>query len=233
MPVILIIEKNGNIKELNLKFVKEDELYYVAGLKTPVNFKLETSWNVKFEDEQYEIFLYAKNKGKHNQENKYEFPPPVDQELYFGNCILLNKNKGEITDLNKDEWDKIYDYLYGGFEEIGEEDSEEEDDDDATENRMKLSKDGYVKDGFIVDSDSEEELSVSSEDSIESEDEDYKEEDDEAFEKELINQKVKKQNKIKNDKKLKLKNKTNETKLNEKETNVFDCTNELTEEDYV
>lgn len=231
MPIILIVEKNGNIRELNLKTLKEEELYHIAGLKNSDNFNLETSWSVKLEEKHYEIFLYAKNKGKHNQENKYEFPPPVDQELYFGNCILLNKKKGELNNLSKNEWDMIYDYLYGGFEEIGEGDSEEEEENDAEDadgNRVKLSKDGYIKDGFIVDSGSDE-LS-SSDDSFESEDED---DEDDSFEKELINQKLKRQNKNKNDKKTKPKNKTNEIKASEKDVNVFDCTDELTEEEYI
>jgi hypothetical protein len=230
MPIILIVENNGNIRELNLKTLKEDELHHIAGFKNSDNFNFETSWSVKLEQKHYEIFLYAKNKGKHSQENKYEFPPPVDQELYFGNCILLNKKKGELSDLSKNEWDMVYDYLYSGFEKIGEEYSEEEDDiEDADGNRVKLSKDGYVKDGFIVDSGSDDEISLSSENSFESEEED----EDEAFEKELINQKLKRQNKNKNDKKTKTKNKTNEIKMSEKDVNVFDCTDELTEEEYV
>ena len=58
-----------------------------------------------------------------NYENKYEFPPPVDNTLFFGNCILINKDEEDMPiNITKKEWTEIYDHLYGGFDDIGEDD---------------------------------------------------------------------------------------------------------------
>ena len=47
------------------------------------------------------------------------------------------------------EWEKIYEQLFGGFEDIGSNDSEE--DDESIDDSVPRTKEGYVKDGFIVD----------------------------------------------------------------------------------
>jgi hypothetical protein len=49
------------------------------------------------------------------------------------------------------EWEKIYEELMGGFEDI---DSESEVSADETEGTlMAMTKEGYVKDGFVVSDD--------------------------------------------------------------------------------
>ena len=118
MPNIVIIEKNGSMKQINIKSFVESDLYKKAGFKTQKFFDCQTIWNVELHKKRYSIHLYAKNQGRSGQENKYEFPPPVDSVLYFGNCILINTNDTEILNLNKKEWKEIYEVLYGGFEDL-------------------------------------------------------------------------------------------------------------------
>ena len=99
----------------------------------------------------YNIEVYGKTEGRANQENKYEFPPPIDKTLFFGSCILISRdNDNNPINLKTDEWDKIYDVLYGGFKDIGSMDSEEEDEEDETLPRTKT---GYFKDDFVIDDD--------------------------------------------------------------------------------
>ena len=86
--------------------------------------------------------------GSPNQENKYEFPPPVADVLYFGTCILVNTNR----DLKIQEWKDIYDKLMGGFEDL-DDISDEEDDEDTN---LEIGSDGYARDGFVVDEEEEE-----------------------------------------------------------------------------
>lgn len=145
MVNIIIIEKNGNIKQKKVNDFKQTDLYKHGGFKSAKDFEYQTSWKVEL-DKKYEIELYAKKNGRAGQENKYEFPPPVDEELYFGSCVLVNK-KGDLT---TSEWEDIYNYLYGGFEDLDDED----DDDESVE--YEKTKHGYAKDDFIVDDDDEE-----------------------------------------------------------------------------
>jgi hypothetical protein len=87
----------------------------------------------------HEIHLYAKKRGKAGMENKYEFPPPVDNVIYFGKCLLINPS----GDLTIEMWTEFYDTIMQ-LENIEETESEEED-----VNEGECSH-GYLKDGFVV-----------------------------------------------------------------------------------
>ena len=150
---ILIVDKTGTIKELKVKKFSEDELYKKCGLTQKKEFKKQTTWNVTLQDKTYNIALYAKKEGRAGQENKYDYPPPVDKELYFGsNALVSLDGDGVPQDLTKKMWDKIYEHLFGGFEDLN--DTEDESDDENDEyNELEKTKSGYAKDNFVVDDD--------------------------------------------------------------------------------
>jgi len=154
MPYIIVIDKNGNIKEMNIKEYKENELFKKANFKSSEGFLLQTTWDVLQDNKDYKISVYGKTNGKAGQENKYEFPPPIDSVLFFGGCVLTNMSKsGSILDLRVSVWHSIYDKLMDGFEDLheNEENDEEEDEQNEIHPGMKLTKDGYLCDDFIVD----------------------------------------------------------------------------------
>jgi hypothetical protein len=213
MPSILIVEKLGEIKSSLLKTWNESELYKKAGLKTSEGFKCYTTWSIEIDDAKYNISLYGKTTGRANQENKYEFPPPVDKHLFFGNCVLVNKSEqGDVKDLSVKEWEEIYENLYGGFEHLGS-DSDDSDEDDDEDYGMKRTKTGYAKDGFVVDDDEE------------GDDDDEEEEGDDDDEPKHKAQKPKLTGSSKVKSIFELKTVEDETYL--------DCTSELSEEAYI
>lgn len=205
---ILIVEKNGSIKEQTIKNFQEEELYKKSGLKTPEGFECKTNWKVNINKKDYAIALYGKTTGRANQENKYEFPPPVDNTLFFGNCILLNTIGNRQISL--DEWEMIYEKLYGGFDDLDDDEEDDEDDDDELVG-VKTSK-GYVKDGFIVG------------DSDEEEDED---DDDEEDEDDILYVKKTKKTSKKKPAKIVL-----ETIENVEPDDYLNCASELVEDEY-
>ena len=159
MVKIVLVEKNGNLKETNVRKVSVDELYKKCGFKAPDNFKERTSWKVKIDGEENIIKCFAKDEGRANMENKYDLPPPIDTSLFFGVIALVKMEKEEITDLSLEQWNKIYEKLFGGFEDLAataEEDEKEVDELESVPKEMKT-KNGYLKDGFVVDSNSDEE----------------------------------------------------------------------------
>jgi hypothetical protein len=212
MTVVIVIEKSGTVKELSIKNFSVEELYKKAGFKSQEGFEVQTSWSVDVVDKQYEISLYAKKTGRSGQENKYDLPPPVDSSLYFGNMVLLNRKGSE--DLKKKDWDKIYEHLFGGFEDVNSQDSEDDFDSDLDDD-IVLTKDGYVKDDFIIDSDESEE---------EEEEEPYEEEEEEIKPK-----KRKVKTVVKKEKKVSKK----ETKQKVEEQEDMDLDNELEPEEYI
>lgn len=228
---VLIVEKSGNIKEQNIKF-DENDLYKKAGHSSQTGFKCYAEWNIEdLEDKSYNISVYGKITGRANSENKYEFPPPIDNTLFFGNCIILNKRNNSVVSLTSDEWDSIYEYLYGGFEDLGDEDSDEDEDDDEG---IPLTKQGYAKDGFIVDDDGDIE---DDEDADDDEDVDDDDEDEEVVKKSKSKKIVKKpvRKPIKTTKPTKKQEKVENVfkSVQEQQSSYLDCTSELEEEEYV
>ena len=89
MPTIVIFESSGTLKDVAMKSMSESEFTKKTGLKLT---DAQTSWAVTVGTKEYDITLYGKLTGRAGQENKYEFPPPVDTELYFGKCAIVNKD---------------------------------------------------------------------------------------------------------------------------------------------
>jgi hypothetical protein len=176
---IIIVEKNGTLKPLAVKEFSEDDLYKKCGFKKAEDFVKQTEWNVKTGGVRYFVSVYAKDSGRANGENKYDFPPPIDNKLFFGSCAIVAKSKngdGQLvsTNLSVELWEKIYEKLFGGFEDLAVTAAEDENEEDELENvpKEKKTKHGYLKDGFVVDSDADnEEEYEGSEDSDDSDDE--------------------------------------------------------------
>lgn len=180
---IIIVDKTASLKTLTVKDYKVEDLYKKCGFKKADGFILQVEWPVKLDGQRYLIQMYGKLDGKANMENKYDFPPPVDKNLYFGSCALVgmlrdDSNERSHINLNLDLWNKIYEKLFGGFEDLAltcENDDDEEDELEKIPKHMKTKKGGYLKDGFVVDSSDTEEVFVS-----ETEDEDDEDDTKEA-----------------------------------------------------
>ena len=187
---IIIVEKTGELKSLSIKEFKEEELFKKCGFKKGEDFVKQNEWNVKYPSGssgiKYYISVYAKTDGRANSENKYDFPPPIDTKLFFGNCAIVAKIKNTdgkmvFTNLSLEVWEKIYEKLFGGFEDLTLTVAEDENEEDELANvpKEKKTKQGYLKDGFVVDSDCEDDSDdFETEDDSECEQSDSEEQDD-------------------------------------------------------
>jgi hypothetical protein len=165
---VIIVERIGTLKMLSIKDFKQEELYKKCGFKKAEDFNKQTEWSVKLNGTKYIIHLYAKTEGRANSENKYDFPPPVDTTLFYGSCALVGYIKTTdgakiLTNVSVALWNKIYEKLFGGFEDLAATAKEDEEEEDELENipKEKKTKQGYLKDGFVVDSSDTEENSQS------------------------------------------------------------------------
>jgi hypothetical protein len=162
MTSILIVERLGEIKVLSVKQFDQTELYKKAGFKVADGFDEHATWQVDHKSGSYTISMYAKSKGRAGQENKYDFPPPIDTTLFFGNAVLVrwaDKTKTTAANLTVEQWNIVYEELFGGFEDL--DDTAEADEADLRREAtpeldengalIPLSKHGYLMDGFIVD----------------------------------------------------------------------------------
>ena len=176
VTTLLIIDKSGTPKVLSVKDFKIEDLYKKCGFKKPDGLEKRHVWVTKCDKVNYRISVYAKDDGKANAENKFEFPPPIDNSLFFGSCAVLVEHKnlaGEYvpTIVTMDIWDKLYEKMYGGFENLGDTCKADDDESDELEAipKSKKTATGYLKDGFIVDSDNEEDADYTDDDSDEEE----------------------------------------------------------------
>ena len=175
---IIIVERLGTLKILSVKDFKQEELYKKCGFKKAEDFNKQTEWSVKFDGKKYSIQVFAKADGRANSENKYDFPPPIDNKLFYGSCAIVGQIKKDdgtkvYTNLTLPLWNKIYEKLFGGFEDLTTTAKEDEEEEDELANipKEKKTKQGYLKDGFVVDNSDTEEDSF--EDDEDDEDDEY------------------------------------------------------------
>jgi len=179
----VLVEKNGDLKSSEIKEFSLEEICKKCKFKKIDGFDKKAEWGYHAKNEnKIVIELYAKDDGLANQENKYDFPPPADHDLFFGACALICKDsKNNIIDLTIEKWNKVYEYLYGGFDSIIDNDDDEDEEDELENiNPKRKTKEGYLKDGFAVDGGESDEDSIagSGDDSTDSSEEE-RETDDE------------------------------------------------------
>ena len=83
-------------------------------------------------------------------------PPPIDSALYFGTLCIFKKEENEVVSISQKDWETAYETMFGGFEDIGNEDEERSEDSEIFSDD-DYTKEGYVKDGFVVPDDELEE----------------------------------------------------------------------------
>ncbi len=156
MVKVIIVDKGCNLKSSDIKDFNKEMLFKKCNFRKNDNFSRRATWKM---NDDYFVSLYAKDKGRANSENKYDLPPPIDKELYYGTMLLVKHCYKDLTnetadDFEINEWNKLYEKLFGGFEDLGEEDSYSEE--EEIPEHLKT-KQGYSKeDGFVVSDDDEE-----------------------------------------------------------------------------
>lgn len=175
---IIIISKTGSLSECVVETDQEttiDELTTLlskkCGYKNPDGFSCYHTWRYKNKNKNKDkgndaaavgagaskyiyVDIWSKTNGRAGQENKYELPPPIDEIIFFGNMALVARiDKENAINLTLELWNKIYEKLFGGFEDLSltvAEDDNEVDELDSIPDSQKTAN-GYLKDGFVVD----------------------------------------------------------------------------------
>lgn len=164
MVSVVIVDKLGQTKEVNCADLSK--LHTKCKLRKKDNFDARVIWEVG----KLYIKLYAKDTGRHTTINKYELPPPIDKEIFYGNMAIVlfnDKECMEPLDLTLENWETIYAKLFGGFEDLDTSDEEGEEEFIPPALRTKQ---GYSKEnGFIADDD--EDIAYLSGDDLPSEEE--------------------------------------------------------------
>lgn len=179
---IIVISKSGSLSECQVESQNETTLQELTvllskkcGYRNHDGFSCYHTWRYKNKhgvsfdvggshaDEKITpryiyVDIWGKTDGRAGNENNYELPPPIDELLFFGNLALVARvDKECAVNLSIGLWTKIYEKLFGGFEDLTATavDDENEVDELASIPASMKTSNGYLKDGFIVDDDSE------------------------------------------------------------------------------
>lgn len=168
---IVVVSKSGSLSECVVETKTEttvDELTILlakkCGFRNPDGFSCYHTWRYKNKSsasassKYIYVDIWAKTDGRAGQENKYELPPPIDELLFFGNMALVARiDKENAINLKVELWNKIYEALFGGFEDLATTAHDDENESDELDSvpACKKTSSGYLKDGFVVEDDSE------------------------------------------------------------------------------
>lgn len=153
MSKYVSICKNGDIEQKTTKLpIENEKIFKLCNYKKSAGFELLHCFSFDEQDLENGYEVYGKKSGRANSENKYEFPPPIDKELYFGSLCIIKRENDEISDLTIGEWNSVYESLFGGFEDI-EDSDEERSVDSEVYSSDEYTKEGYHKNSFIIDDD--------------------------------------------------------------------------------
>lgn len=163
--VVVEPENETTLEELTILLSKKCGYRNHDGFSCYHTYKYKNKKNFVFNIDNEDVIpkyiyvdVWAKTDGRAGNENKYEMPPPVDEIIYYGNIALVARiDKEHAVNLTATIWDVIYERLFGGFEDLAStavEDENEIDELDLIPAYQKTTN-GYLKDGFVVDDDSE------------------------------------------------------------------------------
>ena len=183
MTTILLIKKNGDIESQQYKNLKKDDLYKKCNYRKNDDFEQQASWKVKTNGQSVRVCVYGKSNGKSTMVNKFEFPPPIDTKLLYGTLAITKEQDDNLLNISEEEWLKIYEKIYGGFEDLdatAADDENEEDELDDVDEEMKT-KTGYLKDDFVVDDGTVSKKSTSESEEEEDDDDESSEENSDNY----------------------------------------------------
>lgn len=176
---VVVVNKGGQLKDVSFKDFDISNLYKKCGFRKKDGFELRHKYEkVKVNNEKIDIHVFSRTNGKSGTENKYDMPPPIDTDLFFGSFALVkwDRDEEDYVDFSVDDWKKAYNRLFKGFEDLSitaEDDANESDELEGISPSMKT-KHGYLKDGFVVDSNED-----SEDDDVDDDDEDVDDDEQE------------------------------------------------------
>ena len=168
MKQILIINKYGTIseKKINEKKIELDNLN-VGKISSKLEGKcISRECDFEFNDDI--VSIYAFNEGHHDSINKFDLPPPIDNNIYY-NCIIIIAHKNNtIINYTKKIFKQFYESAFGGFEDIDNEDSWSEEEKETSADRDFIVNDDTIEYHNSA-TESEEEYNFSEEEDTETE----------------------------------------------------------------
>ena len=136
MKKVIIIKKTGEIKSKKIKDItkvsniniKNDSVLtlFNSNIKKSIKFKNNFKRYCDWELDDSLVSIFGCKKGRAGSENKYDLPPPEDNDLYFGEILIVQSKNDLIIDMSIPDFENFIELSFGGFDDLGSNDTEEE-----------------------------------------------------------------------------------------------------------
>ena len=136
MKQTIILKQNGDIITFNLDSINLNlcDVRFTNSLERTIprrGFKESFDSIHKFYFKKSILVIWGYRDGNPTTENRHELPPPLDNTLLFGDCLVIQYDEyGNQISLNPLVWEEFYSTSFGGFYDLGSEDSELSDPED-------------------------------------------------------------------------------------------------------
>ena len=166
----IILRDNKSIKEILVPdslCTGQLDISVVQGIKSKGHDDIERECDYEWNNDV--ISMYCWSEGSESKINKHDLPPPIDNELYYGDILVLRHENGNLLDLSKDSYNKFYEDAFGGFEDI-EDDEELSSEEEPTQSDIDfIASEGEVssEEEYTDEEESEEEAVSESEEESE------------------------------------------------------------------
>ena len=164
----ILLRDNKSIKEIlvpNSLCTGQLDISAVSGIKSKGHDNIERECDYEWNDNL--ISMYCWSEGSESKINKHDLPPPVDNELYYGDILVLRHDNGNLIDLSKDNYNQFYEDAFGGFEDIEEEEEVSSDEEPTQSDIDFIASEGEVSDEDYSEGEEDEAVSESEEESEE------------------------------------------------------------------
>ena len=164
----ILLRDNKSIKEIlvpNSLCTGQLDISAVSGIKSKGQDNIERECDYEWNDNL--ISMYCWSEGSESKINKHDLPPPVDNELYYGDILVLRHDNGNLIDLSKDNYNQFYEDAFGGFEDIEEEEEVSSDEEPTQSDIDFIASEGEVSDEDYSEGEEDEAVSESEEESEE------------------------------------------------------------------
>ena len=154
MPEIICIKRSGVVKSVDLSSLQSLPINLgslsISDKKKIKVFKRYSS-ECDFNLDDYTVTILGKTEGKAGSENQKELPPPIDKEIYFDNVYAVAHRNDSLINLSIKDFEEFYDSAFGGFDDLGGEDSWSDELEENTEDREFINDESDSPNGEAIE----------------------------------------------------------------------------------
>jgi DNA-directed RNA polymerase subunit M/transcription elongation factor TFIIS len=133
----LVLSHNGEVKSAKIPIQSEEKGCQLADLQKFLKKKSAPEILGKFPWKKHTLHLIGYKEGKAGTENKHELPPPLDNQLFFGDIIVLNAKDdtsfAKPVSLSTEDYEVFYTQMFEGFEDLDENEAEDDEENEELE----------------------------------------------------------------------------------------------------